>query len=285
MYLVGKCTLAPNSTAELLKVVLKMFPVLSPSVKVYIIGNRSSGKSTLTKALQDEDSQVKGRFFNVRGVTAETAGINLVQFNSKWCGKITLYDFAGHKEYYGSHEALFESTSHPVFLIAVDLRLPDEEILKTLKYWISLASKGVTCAQSQADIILVGSHADVLKAKDLQPKCDLLTEFVRTSSELNFENVQCVGWANLDCRKSASDGMSKLRQLLQQSCRLARFRADYNNTNAILLLKYLTERYIGRRKACTFSQLFDALLHEEMQVFNTKRCNLCPVPSRHHSCR
>ena len=215
----------------------------------------------------------------MRGVTAETAGIDPVQFNSKWCGKIILYDFAGHKEYYGSHEVLFESTSHPVFLIAVDLRLPDEEILKTLKYWISLASKGVTCAQSHADIILVGSHADVLKAKDLQPKCDLLTEFVRTSSELNFENVQCVGWTNLDCRKSASDGMSKLRQLLEQSCRLARFRADYNNTNARLLLKYLSERPIGRREACTFSQLFDALLHEKEQVFNTLKhpLRLCEV--------
>jgi len=61
---------------------------------------------------------------------------------------------------------------------------------------------------------------------------------------------------------------------------LARFRADYNNANAILLLKYLTERYIGRRKACTFSQLFDALLHEEMQVFNTLKhplrlCEAC----------
>ena len=279
VYLVGKCTVAPSSN-ELLKAALKLFPVLSPSVKVYIIGYRSSGKSTLTKALQDEDSQFTGRFLNVSGVTAGTAGIDPVQFNSKWCGKITLYDFAGHKEYYGSHEALFESTSHPVFLIAVDLRLADEEILKTLKYWISLASKGVTCAQSQADIILVGSHADVLKTKELKAKRVLLAEFVRTSRELNFENVECVGWAELDCRKSASDGMSKLRQLLEQSCRLARFRADYNNTNAILLLKFLTERYIGRRKACTFSQLFDALLHEEMEVFNTLKhplrlCEAC----------
>ena len=278
VYLLGKCTVAPNSN-ELLKAVLKLFPVLSPSVKVYIIGYRSSGKSTLTKALQDEDSQFTGRFLNVSGVTAGTAGIDPVQFNSKRCGKITLYDFAGHKEYYGSHEALFESTSHPVFLIAIDLRSPDEEILKTLKYWISLASKGVSCARSQADIILVGSHADVLKARELQTKCDLLTEFVR-SSQLSFENVECVGWANLDCRKSASDGMTKLRQLLEQSCRLARFRADYNNTNAVLLLRFLTQRYIGRRNACTFSTLFDALLHEEIEVYNTLKhplrlCEAC----------
>ena len=279
VYLLGKCTKAPNSST-ILKGVLKEFPVLSPSVKVYIIGYRLSGKSTLTKALQDEDSQVKGRFFNVSGVTSETAGIDPVQFNSKRCGKITLYDFAGHKEYYGSHEALFESTSHPVFLIVVDLSLADEEILKTLKYWISLASKGVTCAQSQADIILVGSHADMLRTKELKAKCGLLAEFVRTLPELHFENVEGVGWAELDCRKSASDGMSKLRQLLEQSCRLARFQADYNNTNAVLLLRFLTERYIGRRNACTFSTLFDALLHEEIEVYNTLKhplrlCEAC----------
>ena len=278
VYLLGKCTMAPKSN-ELIKAVLKAFPVLSPSVQVYIVGNRSSGKSTLAKAIQDEDSQVTGRFFNVSGVTAETAGIDPIQFDSKTCGKVTLYDFAGHEEYHGSHEALFESTSHPVFLIAVDLKLPDEEILRNLKYWMSLASKGVTRAQSQADIILVGSHADELK-KELQPKRDLLAEFVRSSSELKFANIQCVGWADLDCRKSASAGMTKLRRLLEQSCRSARFRADYNNTNAFLLKTYLSESYVSRRTACTFSQLFDALLHDEKELFNTLKhptrlCEAC----------
>ena len=47
------------------------------------------------------------------------------------------------------------------------------------KYWMSLASKGVTYAQSQADIILVGSYADVLKSRKLEAKRDLL---VRSSS-------------------------------------------------------------------------------------------------------
>ena len=277
VYLLGKCTMAPKSN-ELLKAVLKEYPVLSPSVQVYIIGNRSSGKSTLTKAIQDEYSQMTGKLFNVRGVTAETAGIDPVQFDSKICGKITIYDFAGHEEYHGSHEALFESTSHPVFLIPVDLRLPDEEILRTLKYWMTLASKGVTCAQTQADIILVGSHADVLRSRELQPKRVLLAEFVKSSSK--FANLQCVGWADLDCRKSASAGMTKLRQLLQERCRFARYRADYNNTNALLLKKYLSESYVSRRKACTFSQLIDALLQDETEHFNTLKhltrlCEAC----------
>ena len=42
------------------------------------------------------------------------------------------------------------------------------------KYWMSLASKSVTYAQSQADIILVGSYADVLKSRKLEAKRDLL---------------------------------------------------------------------------------------------------------------
>ena len=279
VYLLGKCTMAPKSN-ELLKAVLKEYPVLSPSVQVYIIGKRSSGKSTLTKAIQDEDSQMTGRWFSVRGVTAETAGVDPIQFDSKICGKITIYDFAGHEEYHGSHEALFENTSHPVFLIAVDLRLPNKEILKIIKYWMTLASKGITHAQSQADIILVGSHADVLRSRELQAKRDLLAEFVRSSSKLKFANVQCVGWVDLDCRKSASAGMTKLRQLLQQCCRFARYRADYNNTNAFLLKKYLSESYVNRRKACTFSQLIDALLQDETERFNTLKhltrlCEAC----------
>ena len=279
VYLLGKCTMAPKSN-ELLKAVLKEHPVLSPSVQVYMVGNRSSGKSTLTKAIQDEYSQMTGKFFNVRGVTAETAGIDPIQFDSKMCGKIIIYDFAGHEEYHGSHEALFESTSHPVILIVVDLKLPDEEMLRNLKYWMSLVSKGVTHAQSRADIILVGSHADVLKAKELQAKRDLLAEFVQSSSELKFANVECVGSADLDCRKSASAGMTKLRQLLQERCRFARYQADYNNTNAFLLKKYLSESYVSRRKACTFSQLIDALLQDETECFNTLKhltrlCEAC----------
>ena len=75
-------------------------------IKVFIVGDQGVGKSTLTEALQAESSGfvsfVVGRFRNVSNVDQNTAGVVPHDFESNQYGRTTLYDFAGHREFYTS---------------------------------------------------------------------------------------------------------------------------------------------------------------------------------------
>ena len=266
IYLLGKCTVTDASKpgGKVLNLILNEYSMMSPSVKIYIIGDRSSGKSTLTKAICAENATF-GSIRNVSGVIAKTAGIVPIDFQSKFCGKLTLYDFAGHEEYYGSHEALFESTSHPVILIAVDLT--SENVVKSLKYWLSLISSGLVRARTHADVIIIGSHFDLIKREEQrQRKIAMLNDFIQSPPQL-YDRLHCIGWVSMDCRKASSKGMTKLRHLLQESSKVARYRSDYNNKYALILHKYLTQK-MSHRKALTFSDLLTAIIDIEDHTFN-----------------
>ena len=46
----------------------------------------------------------------VSGVDEKTAGVIPYEFESMKYGKVTLYDFAGHPEYYSTHAALLQNS-------------------------------------------------------------------------------------------------------------------------------------------------------------------------------
>ena len=111
------------------------------------------------------------------------------------------------------------------------------------KYWMSLASKGVTYAQSQADIILVGSYADVLKSRKLEAKRDLLVsvwDLPPTFDKFTGCWMHGLTWTAANLYLLEWPNYANCL-----SCRSARYRVDYNSTNAFLLL---SESYMNRRK-------------------------------------
>ena len=97
-------------------------------VKIFIVGNLSVGKSSLTKALQTETSALGAALASITGprlvsdVEQKTAGIVPCQFTSRKYGHVTFYDFAGQQEYYASHAALLQnaiSSSASLFIITL----------------------------------------------------------------------------------------------------------------------------------------------------------------------
>ena len=83
------------------------------AVKMFILGNPGAGKSTLVKSLQTEGamfSRIKHRFTKVTDVDERTAGIIPYDIESKALGRVTLYDFAGHREFYAGHDALLRNS-------------------------------------------------------------------------------------------------------------------------------------------------------------------------------
>ena len=96
-----------------------------------------------------------------------TAGIVPHHLESNEIGNIVLYDFAGHPEYYSSHEAVLENLmlrSPAVFIILIKLTDKLEDIEKQLQYWASFIQNVGCRVSKKSQVIVVGSHADKRRA-------------------------------------------------------------------------------------------------------------------------
>ena len=163
-----------------------------PPVKVFIVGNPSAGKSSLTKALQRETSALGAALASITGprlvsdVEEKTAGIVPCQFTSKKYGHVTFYDFAGQQEYYASHAALLQnsiSSSAPLFIIVVNLCDSEEDIKQKLVYWISFLENQCTSVATKPHVFIVGSHSDVVRSRGEDPRAKVNMEFLQAAHE------------------------------------------------------------------------------------------------------
>ena len=220
-------------------------PLQTP-VKLFMVGNPSAGKSTLTKALQSEAfglKRIKNRIVKVSGVDEKTAGIVPHEFESKTYGRVTLYDFAGQREFYGSHAALLQNaiqTSTPIFLLVVDLSESNDDIKHNIFYWLSFLETQCTSVSSKPHFLVIGSHADVLKSKDeVKHKASFITS-VLTAPQ--FASLEFTGFIAMDCQYADSAGMTELHQGLKTSCDNLRSQENIN-FNAHCFLVYLLDKF------------------------------------------
>ena len=192
--------------------------LISPSLSIFVLGNSRSGKSTLVKALSDENSLL-GRFITVKDVTPLTAGIVPTTINSRVFGSVNIYDFAGHEEYFVSHEILLQQTSHPLVLLTVDISLPLQTIEKQLLYWLSMLSNFQT-----SHVVVIGSHADLVRGKNtINQK---IASLVSTESSIRYH-----GFILCDCRYSKSPGLNQLRRKLKSICSLIQVSLTHCESN------------------------------------------------------
>lgn len=130
--------------------------VISPCINIFVVGHVGSGKSTLVKSLSAESSLL-GRIMQVSGVIPNTAGVVPTPFHSQIFGQVNIYDFAGHEEYYASHEKILCQTSHPIVLLTLDISLPIKTIKEQVSYWLWIVS---AASQEISHVIVIGSHKD-----------------------------------------------------------------------------------------------------------------------------
>lgn len=206
---------------------IDLFPNFSTTqlediVRIMVIGDPSTGKSTLVEALKTLPvTGIKKHFINpkvVKSVTPCTPGIVPHELSGSEFGRVLLFDFAGHSEYYTSHAVVIESavsTTAPVFLVVVDLSRGFQDIKKRIFYWISFIENVRPSLNSRPYLIIVGSHLDVLsKQQDYRHQLHLIEESVDhilSSSSLNY-----VGFYSLNCTTPATQG--RLRECLKRSC-------------------------------------------------------------------
>ena len=223
--------------------------------KVFVIGNKYAGKSTLIEALRNETQQ--DACFTEK-VIPHTAGIIPSVHTSEQYGRVLFYDFAGDPEYYSSHAASLErllTSSCHIFLLVEDFSEEEEAILQTLGYWLTFISYNSKDDQTKSQVVIVGSHADITESKgeDSEEKvCEVFTEI---SSEFESYNqyIEMVGYCSLDCRESQSTGTEKLYNLLKNCC-FSSGEDEPLSVGAVLLLGVLQRDFKGVI-ACEVSQI------------------------------
>ena len=149
----------------------KDFPVHTYT-KLILTGYSGAGKTTISQMilLLATKTGFFSRFSSGRVPDVEclTAGIIPLHVESKVneVGNMVIYDFAGQQEYYSSHDAVLERimrNSAAIFVCVIDLRQCMDKISESIDYWISFIENACSSAQGSSHIIIVGSHADLVK--------------------------------------------------------------------------------------------------------------------------
>ena len=251
-------------------------------IKMFCVGNPEVGKSTLVKIITTEASKwwklVPRPLRRVKNVPHHTAGIIPTLFQSKLFGNVVLYDLAGQIEYYSSHAAVIERTllcSPPAFLVVVNLAESVDDIVSKLKFWWSFINNHAAHAQTAPPhVILVGSHADVVKSKgeNLQTKLERVTTAAKSLPCL----FSFIGQIALDCRFVISKHLNDLRSLIDQSCTELRKAADVD-LRCHVLYAFLLDKF-DSQVACTVSDIASSV-KESDALLPSDPADLCALIS------
>ena len=239
------------------------------AIKMFVLGNPGAGKSTFVKALSTEGqgfSRIKHQFTKVRDVDEKTAGIIPHDIHSKALGRLTLYDFAGHKEYYAGHDALLHNTmtnSPSIVALVVDMRDEEGKIRETLQYWFQFINNHSSGGGAKPHLLIIGSHADVIPSSEVRQKSRALESVVNS---YEFDSVTFAGQIVIDCRYAESSSMTKLRSILSQICQSLRSSEEMAAAHHCFLV-FLLHRFRDRL-AVTYSNAAD-----ELQLHSDERLN------------
>ena len=221
-----------------------------PAIKAFIVGDPGAGKSTLTKALETESkglSYITNWFSKVSDVDQKTAGIVPHDIENKTFGRLTLYDFAGQKEFYAGHDAVLRNavsgSSAAIFLIVTDLCTSDKEFTERIQYWLAFLENQGVSVNPKPHMLLVASHADLVKdKKDVEGKRHIVEALQQENA---FASFHYVGFVALDCQYAKSSSMSQLRQYLANSCEELRNKSKMSSRNHFFLV-YLLDKFRDR---------------------------------------
>ena len=192
---------------------------------ILITGDGGVGKSTFLKSMLSSKGFLA--FFSkakpVTGVDQKTVGIIPYEIETKEFGKVTCHDFAGQQEFYASHCAVLKNavqTSPPIILYLADLRIVDEQTAAdSIAWWMTLVQNQCTNLRDKAHVIVIGSHADILKEKEEDPWS---REFIFDPVLKKFPKFKFIGFIPMDCRYPDTNQMKQAKQVIQKSSAILR---------------------------------------------------------------
>ena len=188
------------------------------AIKIFVIGDPGAGKSTLVKSIQTEAEGFGSRLLNqiskVKNVDEKTAGIIPHDIKTKSLGQATLYDFAGHREFYAGHDAILRTSignSPSVVVLVVNMKDEESKIKEVVEYWFQFLAQQKYEEDHKPHMLIVGSHADEMSSSNVSSKSKFLQSIINDSSLESFASTELI---MLDCRYAERSSMSNLRKIL-----------------------------------------------------------------------
>ena len=241
------------------------FPVHTYT-KLILTGYSGAGKTTISQLILLLAN--KTGFFSwlssgrVTDVECLTAGIIPLQVESKVneLGNMVIYDFAGQQEYYSSHGAVLERimrNSAAIFVCIVDLSQCMDKISESIHYWISFIENACSSAQGSSHVIIVGSHADLVKSlQELKEKRSL----VESIAENRVKQLTYGRFIGMDCRLSKTKESRHFRSFLSTSQQAILSSQPSMSLYCHVLYAFLCTK-LGKT-GCTLQELTTALASE-----------------------
>ncbi|CAM1298609.1 Uncharacterised protein r2_g828 [Pycnogonum litorale] len=190
-----------------------------PEVKLILLGNTGAGKTTIGRNLSKHDHPPKPSD-RTRVLEASTFDINREDKNFKF----TVFDLAGHDVYDSTHRLFFSSNS--IYILVVDMSLYNyQEFYPLVGKWYDM----LTCYSPKCNVILVGTHEDVLKREQAEK---ILKEMRRElgkhvekycNHHPKRENVvlpDIVAELSINCRNKSHPSYGEIMNLLFKLCKL-----------------------------------------------------------------
>ena len=188
--------------------------------KLFLMGYPQAGKSTLATSLRtDPIKQLTSKFEQVSGVEKHTTGIVPSDIKSQQFGNITIYDLAGHSEFYASHDLalrnVLDGSPSSIIALVADMTKGKDLFEQSLLHWCSFASNLFDCSKSKPFLLVIGSYADQASPSDIEV-CKGVVENRKSTGV--FSKFHFKSFVSLDCRYAVSVGMAKLRSHIEECC-------------------------------------------------------------------
>ena len=250
------------------------------AVKVFVVGDSGAGKTTLTEAIkiQARSTGVVARIVNrvtkVTGIELKTAGVIPHEVESTNFGHVTLYDFAGHKEFYASHDSLVRNvvtgSSVAVFLLVTDLRRSDKEFRESIICWLNFIDNRCSSLHNKPHIIIIGSHADEVQSKEEKSRKSNVVASLQSAMEL--PGLHFSRYITMNCCYGESYSMSDLRRLMKQSCKFLRSKV-VSTFRSHCFFVYLIDKF-RESTAVTLGEILNEIkLESKLQLLDVVPCS------------
>ncbi|KAL5510296.1 hypothetical protein EMCRGX_G005822 [Ephydatia muelleri] len=245
--------------------------------KVIMCGDSGAGKSTLTEAIKDcsqsmsedgEGDQQPARKPIRKPVKALTAGIISHRVKGPKAN-MTIYDLAGHREYYSSHSSILEhisNTTPSIFLLLVNLLLTLKEITAQLYFWSAMIGNVCKKCSQQSSIIVVGTHADCISDEG---KLEFLRTQIEQVARDAIKQHIFVQFTALNVTSFRGEVFGSFLSLLYGTIDEVRLRCPAISLTCHVMYAFLNDKVPADQDALSLSQLLNLLSQEDPKVLPT----------------
>ena len=182
---------------------------------------------------------------------------------------MTIYDLAGHREYYSSHSSILEhisNTTPSIFLLLLNLLLTIKEITAQLYYWSAMIGNVCIKCPQQSSIIVVGTHADCISD---QEKLQFLQSQIEQVARDAIKQHIFVRYTALNVTSFRGIGFDSFLSLLYSTIDGVRLRCPAISLTCHVMYAFLNDKVPANQNALSLSQLLTLLNQEHPRYLPT----------------